>query len=703
MLITLAGINTSCAARSPRKPARPDAPTQVAAATKRTTEADHVIALIRDEGLNRSQVMDTLDYLCDVIGPRLTGSPACKRANEWTRDRLAEWKLDNAHLEPWGPFGRGWSLKRFSLQVVEPNTIVLNGYPKAWSPGFDSPFEAPVVLVDAQNEADLEKFKGKLCGAVVLVGKPREVQARFEPLASRLEESDMQRLASARPGTNSLMGQPRAQTASERQAQFAASGALGETLMNRGRGNVGRDSDASRPAGAGNASNSESNPGPTTESTTATTTTATTRPAGRSGRRRVTDPFASRALEFVAAEGAQLVITPSTQGDGGTFFVAAASIPGDNRGAGSARPATASASSTNPTTVAVADAPVAGSSIVPTTVATTLASETPTSLPTTGPTTRPRVWEIDAPTIPPQVTLAIEDFNRLARMIRRGESLMIAVDLQVQFHEQDPMAYNTVAEIPGVDPVLKDQIVMVGAHLDSWHSGTGATDNAVGAAAAMEAARIIRALDLKPRRTIRVALWTGEEQGIFGSTAYVKSHFGHDPDARGARDRARRADDPTNPADAPGAESATTQPTARRTGRNIVKAADYEKLSIYFNLDNGTGKIRGVYAQGNADAVPIFKRWFDPVADLGAKTVSASSTGSTDHIAFDQIGLPGFQFIQDPIEYRSRTHHSNHDVYDRIQADDIKQAATIMAAFVWQAAQMDERFPRKEIETRSGR
>src|SRR5687768_16903389 len=223
--------------------------TQRAAAeeTAPTTQPDEAIARIRDEGLNRSQVMQTLDQLCNVIGPRLTGSPGCKRANEWTRDALASWGLSNAHLEPWGPFGRGWSVERFSIQVVRPYTIVLNGYPKAWSPGFDESFETPVVYVDATREADLEKFKGKLKGAVVLAGKTRDVQARFEPLASRLDDERLERLASAQSGSSAMMGQARAQTASERRAQFAESGARAEALVNRrGGGSGGAEARGSR-------------------------------------------------------------------------------------------------------------------------------------------------------------------------------------------------------------------------------------------------------------------------------------------------------------------------------------------------------------------------------------------------------------------------------------------------------------------------
>ncbi|MGH7176343.1 MAG: M20/M25/M40 family metallo-hydrolase, partial [Tepidisphaeraceae bacterium] len=571
------------------------------------------IAQIRDEGMNHSKVMETLDSLCNTIGPRLTGSPGGQRASLWTRDTLASWGLSNAHVEAWGPFGRGWEVKRFFVQIVQPTTIVLNGYPKAWSPGFDRPFEASVVFVDAQKESDLDQYKGKLKGRIVLMGAARAVEARFEPLASRMSDAELLRLASADQGSFAMMGQARSQTASERRAQFAASGGQGESLMSRA-------NPASQPA---------SRP--------------TTRP------RRGFNAFSSRLLSFVADEGAILIVTPSTQGDGGTFFVSSASIPGDpGFGAG---PATR-----------------------------------PTTGPSTGPTTRPRVWSKDAPRIPAQMTLAVEDYNRLVRMLKRGESLKMAVDLVVTFKTDDEMAYNTVAEIPGTD--LKDEIVMVGAHLDSWHSGTGATDNGAGAAAAMEAVRIIKALNLKPRRTIRVGLWTGEEQGLLGSAAYVKKHFGHDPDAR-TRNRRQEVADPANPENAP-----ANQPTTR-PARRIVKEADFERFSVYFNLDNGTGKIRGIYAQSNDAALPIFREWLIPFADLGATTVTISNTGGTDHQSFDGIGLPGFQFIQDPIEYNSRTHHSNEDVYDRIQPEDMKQAGTIMAAFLWNAANMEERFPRK--------
>jgi Zn-dependent M28 family amino/carboxypeptidase len=273
-------------------------------------------------------------------------------------------------------------------------------------------------------------------------------------------------------------------------------------------------------------------------------------------------------------------------------------------------------------------------------------------------------------------------------MIQAGEKVKMSVDLAVEWQDVDPMGYNTIAEIPGTD--LKDEIVMLGGHMDSWHAGTGATDNGAGVSVAMEATRIIQALGLKTRRTIRVALWSGEEQGLLGSRAYVAEHFGklETPSAttaagtgvsNAARNGNANGSAPTTPAPEP----------------ILVKKPEYEKLSSYFNLDNGTGKVRGVYLQGNESVRALFRQWLTPFRDMGATTLSISNTGGTDHLSFDAIGLPGFQFIQDEIEYDTRTHHSNQDVFDRIQADDMKQAATIMAAFVYNAATRDEKLPRK--------
>jgi hypothetical protein len=584
-----------------------------ATTTATTAPSNDPISRIRDEGFNRSQVMQTLSYLTDVIGPRLTGSPNLRRANEWTRDKLASWGLMNAQMEPWGQFGRGWSLKRFSAQVIEPQAIPLIAWPKAWTPGFDKPVSGEVVHLDVRTEGDLEKHKGKLKGKIVLYGPTREVQARFEPPAVRMTEQGLLDMANSDgSGGRTPFGLARGQTASERRASFS-----GRLAGVRGQ------------ATTGPSSNPTSGPG------------------------RPVSP--GRVLAFLLKEGAALVATPSNQGDGGTLFVSSASVP-DRPGA----------------------------------------TSRPTSAPTTGPTTNPfpqdRPWATDAPAMPAQIAIAIEDYNRLARMLQQGEKLRMEVDLRVEFHNDDLMAYNTIAEIPGSD--LAGELVMIGAHMDSWHSGTGATDNGAGVAATMEAVRILQALNLKPRRTIRIALWTGEEQGLLGSRAYVTKHFGSYDDAAESGARAT-----TGPTSAPTTRSARGQRgggsfAATRPARRLNRQPGYDLFSVYFNLDNGTGKIRGVYMQGNEASRPIFRRWLAPFADTGAQTLTLNRTGGTDHGSFDAIGLPGFQFIQDPIDYWSRTHHSNADVYDRAQAEDLKQASTIMAAFLYNAATTDERFPR---------
>jgi hypothetical protein len=579
-------------------------PTQAQTADDRTNRptAD-AIARIRDEGLNRSQVMKTLSQLTEVIGPRLTGSPNLKRANEWTRRQLSVWGL-NSHLEAWGPFGRGWSLKRFSAQVVEPQTIPLIGHPNAWSPGFEQPLVADVVYLDVKTNADLENFKGKLRGAIVLTGAVRELKPAFEPLAFRMAETNLLRLANA--------GEPRSGRGFGQGER--AGGGSGEPPFRRD----------------GIRSNATDN-----------ITSSTNAPFGGRGR-------SSRYLSFLAREGAALVVTPSSIGDGGTFFVAGASVPG---------------------------------------------AETNTFRSTNS----PRAWWTNAPAIPPQITLAAEDYNRMVRMIQHGEKLKMAVDLQVQFHNDDPMAYNTIAEIPGTD--LKNEVVMLGGHLDSWHSGTGATDNGAGVAVAMEAARILTALKLEPRRTVRIALWTGEEQGLLGSKAYVAQHFGYYTNAVAEKDEK----DIRAPKDeSPRRRRSRVASTNSAPERKLVSTREYEKFSVYFNLDNGAGKIRGIYMQGNEAVRPIFRRWVGPLADLGAETLTLSNTSGTDHLSFDAIGLPGFEFIQDPMEYRTRTHHSNEDVFDRVQADDLKQAAVVMATFVYNAAMEDEKLPRKPLADAPG-
>jgi carboxypeptidase Q len=527
-----------------------------------TPDPNDPIVRIKDEGLKRSQVMETLSYLTDVIGPRLTGSPNMKRANEWTRDQLTKWGLQNARLEPWGPFGRGWVLKSFSAEVIEPQSIQLIAAPLAWSPAVNLPL-ADVVVLDAKDEADLARFKGQLRGKIVLLGPAREVETGFDPIATRLTEKQLLELADAGEDSEASFA---ARLASPQVQQF---------LKNR--------------------------------------------------------IFFVKRLQFLSSEGTALIVSPTNRGDGGIVFAEEALVPVDLD----------------------LSSPLA-------TVRSLFFGK--------------KAFDVNATSVVPQVVVAVDQFNRLMRLIKAGEKLRMRVVLESQFSKDELMAYNTVAEIPGTDKA--DEIVMVGGHMDSWHTGTGATDNGAGVAAAMEAVRIIQSLGLKPRRTIRIALWSGEEQGLLGSAAYVAQHFGK----------------PSGESKDEGFLRLVQGGTAKR----ITRGSEYDKLSAYYNLDNGTGKIRGVYLQENESVRPIFRQWLQPFRELGAATITASNTGGTDHLSFDAIGLPGFQFIQDEIEYETRTHHSNQDVFDRILGDDLKQAATVMAAFLYNTAMRDEKLPRKK-------
>jgi len=278
-----------------------------------------------------------------------------------------------------------------------------------------------------------------------------------------------------------------------------------------------------------------------------------------------------------------------------------------------------------------------------------------------------------------QITLAAEHWTRIARILAAKKDVELELNVKNNFYDgPDAMAPNdTIAEIPGTDK--KDEVVMLGAHLDSWHTGTGATDNGAGTVVMMEAVRILKALDLKPRRTIRIGLWSGEEEGLLGSEWYVQHHFGSRP---ASTDPDRKGD-----------------PSVRRreNGPMTIKP-EQAKVSVYFNVDNGSGKIRGVFLQENAAVEPIFDAWMKPFHDLGMDTLTMRNTGGTDHLSFDAAGIPGFQFIQDPLDYETRTHHSNMDVYDRLQPEDLKQMAVIVASFVYMAAQREQMFPRKPIE-----
>jgi carboxypeptidase Q len=499
------------------------------------------ISKIRYEGFHNSKIMEIASGLMDQIGPRLTGSPNMNKANEWTRAKLQEFGMVNSHLEAWGPFGRGWSNEYVNVRMVSPDTATLIAYSKAWTPGTDGVVKGKVVRVNITSPQDIEKYRGKLAGKVVLYGDDPELKPSADPLYERLNEK-------------SLADIENYQIPSER----------------------------TNPAFAG---------------------------------------FAQRARLFRAIlkffdDEKVLAIVDHSRGTfgGGTVFVQ----QGGPYKAGQ--------------TVGI-----------------------------------------------PQITLATEHWTRIARILAAKQDVELELNVKNTFYDgPESMTQNdTIAEIPGTDK--KDEVVMLGAHLDSWHTGTGATDNGAGTIVMMEAMRILKALDLKPRRTIRIGLWSGEEEGLLGSEWYVQHHFGSRPESK---DPERKGD-----------------PSVRRreNGPMTIKP-EQSKVSVYFNVDNGTGKIRGVYMQENAAVQPIFEAWMKPFQDLGMATLTMRNTGGTDHLSFDAAGIPGFQFIQDPIEYDSRTHHSNMDVYDRLQPEDLKQMAVIIASFVYMAAQRDQMFPRKPIE-----
>jgi carboxypeptidase Q len=266
-------------------------------------------------------------------------------------------------------------------------------------------------------------------------------------------------------------------------------------------------------------------------------------------------------------------------------------------------------------------------------------------------------FKASATPAPPTFVVTAEQYNRIARLVEKKNDVRVRLSLKATTSDRDVDGLNIIGEIPGGDK--KDEIVMVGAHFDSWHSGTGATDNGAGSAVMIEVMRILKALNLKLDRTVRIGLWGGEEQGLFGSRAYVKEHFA-DP-------------------------------------KTMRVTSEHGKLSGYFNLDNGSGKIRGVYLQGHEAMRPIFESWLAPFRDMGVTTVTIRNTGGTDHLSFAAVGLPGFQFIQDPLDYGTITHHSDLDTWDHAVPEDLMQASAVIATMVYETAMRKEMLPRREL------
>jgi hypothetical protein len=456
-----------------------------------------MIARIRAEALERSQVLDTFNHLTNVIGPRLTNSPAHKRSVAWTQDKLKSWGLTNVHADAF-EFGRGWTLEKFSIEMVEPRYMPMVGYPKGWSPSTSGVLTAAPVFLPNPTKEQLAAKAGQLRGAIVMTQPVQEYFIRAD-----------------RP---------------------PASGDLRST----------------RPPNRPNI------------------------PAGE-------------LLSALKRENVGVTLEPNI-GEHGTIFVTGRDA---------------------------------------------------------------------AENAVPAVVLASEHYNLVARLLQQGVPVKLAVNVQARFDESDRNTHNVIAEIAGSDPNVGSEVVMAGAHLDSWHSATGATDNADGVATIMEAVRILKTLGVRPRRTIRVAFWAGEEQGLLGSRAYVERHLAGE-----------------------------------------ANAAAREKFSVYFNFDNGFPPVTGLYLEKNERAKPIVDAWLAPLRDLGVTETTLGGIGSTDHLSFIRVGLPGFQAVQSYVDYDVRTHHTNADFVERIDPNALKQASVVIATILYHAANRDERFPRVPAASR---
>jgi hypothetical protein len=467
------------------------------------------IAKIRTEGLDHSQVEPVFNALTITIGPRLTASPAHKRAAEFVRDRLTSYGLSNVHLEPW-KFGRGWTLEKLTIEMLEPRYLPLLGYAEGWSASTNGEIVAAPLFVGGKSPDELEGMRTRLKGAIVMTA----------PMMANFVRRD-------RPNPSDPSYQPNS-------AAYATS---------VGRGGTGR---GSAPAGG--------------------------------------ETPAQRTARILREAGAGVLLRPSV-GEHGTVFVT-----GRDGGPGAV----------------------------------------------------------------PSIALSGEHYNMIARMLDAGIAVKLRVDVESKFYDADGgNAYNVIAELPGTDPAVRDEVVMIGGHLDSWHTGVGATDNADGATTVIEAMRILHAVGARPRRTIRVALWGGEEQGLLGSKAWVAEHLAGD--------------------------------------RN---AAAREKFDVYFNIDNGYGPIYGWYLQNMESVKRQFDAWLEPFADLQARRNTIEPVGSTDHLSFIELGIPGFNPIQNYENYDIRTHHTNMDTAERLNLADVKQAAVVMAAFAYNAANAEQKIPR---------
>jgi hypothetical protein len=490
---------------------------------------------IRDEGLNRSQAMEIESWLADVYGPRMTGSPGYKQAADWAAKKMTALGFSNVHIEKW-PFGKGWQLKKYYAQMTEPQVMPIIGTVRAWTPGTNGAVVGDVVHVVIGSESDIEKYRGKLAGKIVLTQLPREVKLLEGRITWRMDDALLKEAeAMSIPPAHSAPRRPAGPTLQDKINQFFVAEKVAAAID--------RGSDQS-----------------------------------------------------IVAAGGMENMTPMTQRtDGGTVFVGGPG-PHDNQNAGK--------------------------------------------------------------TMVPSVTIAVEQYNRMVRILEKNVPVKMEVNIETEFFDEADMnGMNIVGELPGTD--LARQVVLLGGHFDTEPGATGATDDAAGSTVMMEAVRILKAVGAKPRRTVRVALWDGEESGLMGSKAYVRDHL---------------ADVTTM----------TVKP-------------EHEILSAYYNVDNGSGRIRGIWMQGNQAVRPIFQQWIEPLRDLGVTTLAGRSVSGSDYVSFDDVGIPAFQFIQDRLEYNSRTHHSNMDYVDHVQRDDMLQMAVVVASVAYQTAMRDEKLPRKPL------
>jgi len=473
---------------------------------------------IKQEGLKNSSIEDLAFWFTDFAGPRLTGSTGGNKANELAKKKMEELGFQNVRIEAAKDFSRGgWDNLKTYAAMTAPYYSNFACNPVAWTGSTNGLIKGEVILLDVKAESDLDKYKGKLSGKIVLIPSTNTYEVNFEPLATRYTDEQLKELAMA--------------------------------------------------------------------------------PSPSQGRRQNVDftaMMAQRALrtkmsEFVKSEGASVILNSS-----GTYNVPGSS--GGNYKTGDKEPISA-------------------------------------------------------------LNLPLEDHGRIERLLKHNIVVEMEVEIQNRFFDS-PTVYNVIGEIPGTDKLLKNEIVLLGAHIDSWHGGTGAADNASGCIVMMEALRILKNLDIAPRRTIRVALWGGEEQGFYGSSGYVEKYL---------------VDPKTN-----------------------EHKPDYNNFAAYFNMDYGSGKYRGVYMQENELVRPIFEEWLKPFADMGASTLTIRNATGTDHLTFDRAGLPGFQFVQDDIEYE-RTYHTTMDTYERLVIADLKQNAVITAAFAYNAAMRNSKLPGKPV------